>query len=78
MPRTVVSVRLGALEGVLGEAEMNQQIERIQSCYRCENVIQSGQTHCVCGRPTMYSSFEERAAFEVAAWREHREHSRSV
>lgn len=43
------------------------------TCNTCEELYEAGQTHCVCGRPTPYASFEDRAAYEVAAWRAHKE-----
>ncbi|MGH2795521.1 MAG: hypothetical protein ACRDKG_14600 [Actinomycetota bacterium] len=57
-------------------AEMQRQIT-VQSgtCTSCEELYDAGQSHCACGRPTPYASFEERAAFEVAAWRIHKERS---
>jgi len=44
-----------------------------ETCQGCDRPIDPGQTHCSCGRPTAYASFEERAAFEVAQWRAYRE-----
>lgn len=46
-----------------------------ESCPSCEAAISPGQSHCSCGRPTQYASFEERAAYEVSLWRAHRDRS---
>ncbi len=48
------------------------------TCADCEANFEYGQTHCACGRPTPFASFEDRAAYEVAAWRVHLEHSASA
>jgi hypothetical protein len=45
------------------------------SCTSCETLFEVGQSHCSCGHPTPFASFEERAAFEVTAWRTHLERS---
>jgi hypothetical protein len=43
------------------------------TCDGCVELIHPGQTHCSCGKPTPYASFEDRAAYEVSAWRLHLE-----
>ena len=48
------------------------------TCNGCEALFEHGQSHCACGRPTPYASFEDRAAYEVAAWRVHLERSSAV
>lgn len=55
---------------------MQREIQ-IQSgtCSSCQQTFEHGQTHCACGRPTPFASFEERASCEVAAWRLHLERS---
>ena len=45
------------------------------TCNACEQDFDYGQSHCSCGRPTPYASFSDRAAYEVAAWRQHLERS---
>ena len=53
---------------------MSRQIQTFAgTCTGCEQIYEAGQTHCACGRPTPYASFEDRAAYEVAAWRLHQE-----
>ena len=42
-------------------------------CQSCENVVAPGQGYCACGRPTPYTSFSERAAYEVTQWRAYQE-----
>jgi hypothetical protein len=42
-------------------------------CQACQHPIAKGQAICECGRPTVFMSFTDRAAFEVAqykAWKE--------
>jgi hypothetical protein len=48
------------------------------ACNGCEGLFEHGRSHCSCGRPTQFASFEDRAAYEVAAWRVHLERSASV
>jgi hypothetical protein len=52
---------------------MSRQIQTTGNCTGCEELYEVGQSHCVCGRPTPYASFEDRAAYEVAAWRIYQE-----
>jgi hypothetical protein len=57
-------------------AEMQRQTTiQTGACNTCQELYDAGQTHCACGRPTPYASFEDRAAYEVAAWRLHLERS---
>jgi hypothetical protein len=48
------------------------------TCSGCEANFEHGRSHCSCGRPTPFASFEDRAAYEVAAWRVHLERFASV
>ena len=53
---------------------MSRQIQtQAGTCTGCQEIYEAGQTHCVCGHPTPYASFEDRAAYEVAAWRLHKD-----
>lgn len=53
-------------------------MNQIYSCSSCERVTGRGETHCDCGRPTSFASFEDRAAYEVAQWRAHRERAEAM
>ena len=55
-----------------------QNLIQTGTCSGCQELYPAGQTHCVCGRPTAYASFEERAAYEVAAWRLYKESAQAV
>ena len=43
------------------------------TCPGCDDQLSRGQTHCACGRPTQYATFDDRAAYEVSQWRAYRE-----
>jgi hypothetical protein len=43
------------------------------SCRHCHTLIAPGQSQCSCGRPTPYTSFADRVAYEAAQWREYKE-----
>ena len=53
-------------------------MNQIYSCPSCERVMGRGETHCNCGRPTDFAGFEDRAAYEVAQWRAHRERAEAT
>lgn len=58
---------------------MQRQIVTVAgTCTTCQEQYEAGQTHCAGGHPTPYASFEERAAYEVAAWRRHQERAASA
>lgn len=40
-----------------------------ESCHACGTPIERDRKVCVCGIPTPYITFEERAAYELAQWR---------
>jgi len=44
----------------------------MNTCSRCESVLESGARFCGCGRPTALASFEERNKYEAAQWRAYR------
>ncbi len=46
---------------------------KTSECSACDRSLMEEQKVCVCGQPTDKMSFAERAAYEVAQWRSHRE-----
>jgi predicted amidophosphoribosyltransferase len=54
-------------------ARNTQDLTRIESCERCQSIIDHGQELCSsCGRPTKYMSFKSRAEYEVEQWRSYK------
>jgi hypothetical protein len=61
------------------EGPMKREIQMYAgTCNTCHESYDAGQSHCAGGHPTPYASFEERAAYEVAAWRLHQERAAAV
>lgn len=64
-----------AFAATQGAQMQRQTITFAGTCSTCQENYGAGQTHCASGHPTPYASFEDRAAYEVAAWRRHQERS---
>lgn len=57
-------------------ARNTQDLSKLETCERCQSVIDQGQELCAsCGTPTKYMSFKARAEYEVEQWRSYKSHA---
>lgn len=56
---------------------MARHEEMTISCSSCDRLVSDGESLCACGQPTEFMSFADRAMWEAAQWRAHRERQAS-
>jgi predicted amidophosphoribosyltransferase len=54
-------------------ARTSQEVEKLETCERCQTFLEDGQEQCSsCGKPTRFMSFKTRAEYEVEQWRRYK------